>query len=102
MDNKEIELFKEEIFELTELLKEDWLDLRNLIEQSGLEVQNLFLISYTEDESESEYGVLFTDKREVIEFKVYDEKIELIDITNVIEKEKEFPQIKIAKDFFYI
>jgi len=100
METKEIELYKEEILELTELLNEEWLDLKELIKESNLDMHNLLLISYCEDENDKEFGVLFTNERKVIRFIVQDEKLQLEDITNNKEIETEFPQIKVARDFF--
>ncbi|KAF2337741.1 hypothetical protein [Flavobacterium ginsenosidimutans] len=100
MDTKEIELYKEEILELTELLNEEWLDLKELIKESNLNIHNLLLISYCEDENDREFGVFFTKERKVIRFIVQDKKLQLEDITNNKEIEIEFPQIKVARDFF--
>lgn len=99
MTIKDIELYKEEILELTELLRTEWLDLRDLLETAGLDTKNLFLISYYEDEEENEFGLLFTKEKKVIKFSIYKEKLNLEDITNIENTENEFPQIKVAKDF---
>ncbi|WP_427872406.1 hypothetical protein [Flavobacterium sp. MMS24-S5] len=100
MDKKEIELYKEEIIELTELLNEEWLDLKQLIKESNLDAHNLLLISYFEDENEREFGVLFTNERKVIRFIVQDKKLQFEDITNSNKLELEYPQVKVARDFF--
>ncbi len=100
MDNKEIELYREEILELTELLKTEWLDLKELLQHSGLDPDNLFLISYCEDEKQNEFGVLFTNEKKVVQFEIYGGELILKDITGVEGFENEFPQIKVVKDYF--
>ena len=99
MENRQIELYKQEILELTKLLNEEWLDLKELIKESNLDMHNLLLISYSEDENDKEFGVLFTNERKVIRFIVQDEKLQLEEITNHKEIETEFLQIKVARDF---
>ncbi|SHH60050.1 hypothetical protein [Flavobacterium johnsoniae] len=98
MENRHIELYKQEILELTKFLREEWLDLRELIEESGLNTEELLLICYCEDENDREFGVLFINENKILEFIVQNNELELKDITNIEGIENEIPQIKIASE----
>jgi hypothetical protein len=98
MENRQIELYKQEILELTKFLREEWLDLRELIEESGLNTEELLLICYYEDQNDREFGVLFINENKILEFIVQNNELELKDITNIEGIENEIPQIKIASE----
>ncbi len=98
MDIKEIELYKEEIWELTNLLRMELFDIKELLNESWLDVEKIFLIWYFEDEEETEYGIIFTNEI-IIQFEIYNKKVSLKDITDLEGIENEFPQIKVAKDY---
>jgi hypothetical protein len=68
------------------------------LKESGLDVEKVFLISYLEDEV-TEYEIIFTNERTIIQFEIYNEKVSLKEITDLEVIENEFPQIKVAKDY---
>lgn len=100
MTDKEIELYKLEIEELTELLKTEWLDLRETLKNAEFEVENILLIAYCEDDNNGEHGILFTKEKRVIEFEIHDTKLSLKDISDNENLKSEIPQVAVVMDFF--
>ena len=63
------ELYKQEIFELTELLNEEWNDLKSILIQAGIDLKRTALASFMEDEDENEYGVLINKDLKILQYE---------------------------------
>lgn len=98
-----VELYKEEIFELTQLLRndEDWGELRCILTQKGFVLSHIALVEFMEDQEENEYGVIVTKDMKVSEYwrLTKDNNIHSFifkDITNDSGKINKYPQIYVA------
>lgn len=112
-DEKLKDLLREEIEELTDLLRNDeddlWTDLQESLRKKGFDPATSLLVSYVEDEEDgTEYGVLVTPDRRVIEFQrnayAEDEDSEnfvATDITNDPERLEDYPQVPVALAEFF-
>ncbi|WP_343615147.1 hypothetical protein [Flavobacterium sp.] len=98
MNDKERELLREEIYELTELFYNEWDDLRNALHKVNIKIDNGRLVAFCEDEYSNECGVFITSNNEIIQFEINNEsdKIQTKIITNIEEASKDFPQLVIA------
>lgn len=99
------ELYKQEIFELTELLNEEWDDLKSIIIQAGIDLRRTALASFMEDEDENEYGVLVNKDLKILQYerktqeaKNNIENFKMFDITENEEELIKYPQITVAID----
>ena len=99
------ELYKQEIFELTELLNEEWDDLKSILIQAGIDLRRTALASFMEDEDENEYGVLVNKDLKILQYerktqeaKNNIENFKMFDITENEEELIKYPQIAVAID----
>ena len=86
------ELYKEEVKELTELLRTEWQDIQEIVISQNLDVNKTFLLGYVESEDETELGLFYTEKKELIRFE---KKIDNLDLKIVTREDikNEFPQV---------
>lgn len=96
MNHNEIDLYKQEIKELTDLLNTEWTDVKDVLDSAGISTDGGRLVSFYEDEEGSQYGVLLTSRKEIIKFEIKDEKISTKEIKDVSSIKNEYPQIIIA------
>lgn len=97
-------LYRQEIEELTYLVKNEWDDLRRILIDSNFDINKTLLVSFAENEDESEYGVLVNENKQVFEYKrstAMDknniENFSVIEITNDPNACNKSPQIEVAK-----
>ncbi len=95
MDKAEL-LDREEILELTDLLKNKWDRIRNLIQQKNINTDSCLLVTYMEDEACVEFGILISEKGEVLKFTIKNDVI-LIEKEKDLQKiQQEFSQVKVG------
>ncbi|MGK6342498.1 hypothetical protein ACMGDK_09680 [Chryseobacterium sp. DT-3] len=92
-----IELYKQEVKELTELFRTQWDDVRSVAEQNDLSPTTTFLLSFIEDEDENETCLFFNPEKglylaEKIESNISFKKVDISDV------EKDFPQVEVLND----
>lgn len=90
-----IQLYKQEVKELTKLFRTEWSDVRSIAEQNNLSPSNTFLLSYIEDETE--IFLLFNLKKGLYLYEKIDNKISFEKVT-IGTIEKDFPQVSVLKD----
>lgn len=96
MNQKEIDVYKQEIEELTEMLNTEWTDVKEILDSAGISTGGGKLISFYEDEEGSHHGVLFTSEKEIIKFEIKDEEISTQEVKDVTSIQREYPQIVVA------
>ena len=96
LSEKEIELYKLEVCELTELLYTEWLDLKETLSDK-INLDNAYLCSYYEGEEGEEYGAVLTKEKEIYEFELFNgEIVHVTQIEDIAYLEKEYPQVIVA------
>ena len=95
LSKEEIADYKEEIQELTELLNTEWTDLKEML-SNELNLDNALLCSYFEDDDEGEYGVILTKDKQIYQFSIQEEVLEVIKVEHVQNIEEEYPQVIVA------
>ena len=90
-----IQLYKQEVKELTELFRTQWSDVRSFAEQNNLSPTNTFLLSYIEDEAE--IFLLFNLEKGLYLYEKIDSKVSFEKVT-FSSVEKDFPQVSVLKD----
>lgn len=91
----EIEDYKEEIQEFTELLNTEWSDLRDMLSEE-IDLEDALLCSYFEDEEEGKYGAILTKDKQIYQFTVRGEDLEIVKVDNVRDIEEDYPQVVVA------
>lgn len=92
-----IELYKQEVKELTELLRNEWDDIRNLAEQNDLPSTTTFLLSLIEDEDENETCLFFNTEKGLYLYEKNEDKISFKKVESS-DVEQDFPQVKVVED----
>jgi hypothetical protein len=90
MENKE--LYKEEVKELTILLRTEWEDIKEIVNNQNLDFNKTYLLGFIESEDDTELGLLYTEKKELIRFEKNSNDLELSFVTKENIK-SEFPQV---------
>lgn len=99
MNQRDIELYRQEIDELTTLLNTEWLDLRGLLEQSGVKTKGGRLVSYFEDEEGSQCGIIITSENDIVKFEVTGSAFKKEIIKDINISEDEYPQVIAALNY---
>ncbi|WP_262151742.1 hypothetical protein [Chryseobacterium foetidum] len=92
-----LELYKEEVKELTELFRNEWKDVQEIATENGLDPTNDFLLSFIEGEDESETCLFFSKEKGLY---LYERKNENITFKSFLKEEieQEFPQVRTLDD----
>ena len=96
--NKNYNLYKEEILELTDLLNNEWVDLKQMIIDKGINLKNALLVGYYEDQKGKEHGLILTDEKKMFLFEANENQIKVQQIENIEKAAVKFPQILVAID----
>jgi hypothetical protein len=96
MTDEDMQLYEQEVAELTELLRTEWEDLRGALAAGGVELDGYLLAGYVEDEEDgSEHGVLVKSSDDILRFTVDggEVTVERVALTDIRE---EFPPVDAA------
>lgn len=93
----DINLYKEEVKELTELLHTEWTDIQNILRDKNLNVVKTFLLGFFESEEGVAFGLFYTENNELLYFEQSDEynKTEIVSKDDI---KNEFPQVCVLDD----
>jgi len=62
-------LYKEEVKELTTFLRTEWKDIQEIINNQNLDFERTYLLGFVESDNDTELGLLYTEKNELIRFE---------------------------------
>ena len=95
LSKEEIANYKEEIQELTELLNTELTDLKEMLSEE-INLEGSLLCGYMEDEEGGEYGAILTKDKQIYDFSIQDEELQVTKINNVQDIEEHYPQVLVA------
>lgn len=90
-----IDLYKQEVKELTEYLRNEWDDVRSVAEQNDLSPMNTFLLGFIDDENET--SLFFNLEKGLYLAEKIDDNISFKKV-NISDVEKDFPQVQVLND----
>ena len=93
LSDQGIELYKQEVCELTSLFHSEWKEMRNILTKK-IDVEDSLLCFFVEG-VEDDYGIILTKDNELYEFEIMDGKL-----NNIVKQKKairtKVPQVDVA------
>jgi len=92
-----LELYKEEVKELTDLLRNEWPDIQKIATDNGLDISNTYLFSFIESEDDDELCLFYEEGKGFFLYEKKDNEI-TFQSKDKDSLEKEFPQVQTLDD----
>lgn len=92
-----IELYKQEVKQLTDLLRNEWDDIRTVAINNDLDPQDTFLLSFIEDEDENETCLFYQKEKGLFLYEKNNGSISFNQVQQA-DIENDFPQVQVLND----
>ena len=92
-----INLYKQEVKELTNLLLTEWEDIRNIALDEELNLDTTFLLGFVETEEDEEFGLFYNKQKGLLKFEKTINSVK-VTLTTIKEIENDFPQVIVLTD----
>lgn len=83
-----MDLYLQEIEELTQLMRTEWLDVRECIEAIGLNPNETLLVAFSENEDEMEFCIIITKDKRILDCSRSTKEGEKMCFSNISELPK--------------
>ena len=93
----DINLYKQEVKELTNLLLTEWEDIRNIALDEDLNLDKIFLLGFVETEEDEEFGLFYSKQKGLLLFEKNMNSVKVTP-TTINEIENDFPQVIVLSD----